>query len=482
MKKLQKDFLWGGATSDFQFEGGYNEGGRGILCWDFVGTGTVDEPRQITLQLEDGSRGSAEYRSSIPKGSKAMMYEDTFYPSHKGVNFYHHYKEDIALLAEMGFKVFRFSVCWSRIYPNGIEEVPNEEGLVFYENVIEECRKNHIEPLITICHDELPYYLCEQYEGWMSRKTIDCYVKYASTLFERFKGKVKYWLTFNEINGVSGYAQLGMHSMEPNFYYQACHNMFVASARAIEAGRQIMQDVQFGAMFCMSEIYPETCKPEDVFRTYQKRRESYFFIDIMSKGEYPNYTQEIFGRKNVHLEFAKEDLETIKRNTIDFISFSYYRSAVVNEHSGFEFMDNNKNPYLKESRWGSAIDPLGLRICLNELYDRYHKPLFVIENGIGGLEEVTEDGKVHDEYRINYLRDHIKNMMDAILIDGVECLGYTMWGCIDLFSLGSGEISKRYGFIYVDMDDKGNGNEKRIRKDSFEWYKKVIASNGSDLG
>ena len=481
MKEFPKGFLLGGATADFQYEGGFNEGGRGLHSHDFETAGSVDHLRQISLKMKDGSRGSVNYRDSLPDGAEACMYDDIYYPSHQATDFYHHWKEDIALFAEMGFKTYRFSICWSRIYPKGIEEFPNEEGLVFYEKVIDELLKYGIEPLITICHDELPFYLCEKYDGWSSRYVIDCYVKYAKTLFERFKGKVKYWLTFNEINAVGGYAQIGCHKQDHQTHYQAVHHMFVASAKAIQLGHEIMPGSMFGTMFALSELYPETSHPQDVFMTYKKRRESLFFVDVMARGYYPNYTSEIFNRKNIKLVKEKEDDELLRKYTLDFISFSYYRSMTVNRNSTFDIMGGNVNPYLELTPWGWPVDPLGLRHRLNDLYDRYQKPLFVVENGLGAVDELDENHCVHDQYRIDYLNDHLAAINDAINIDHVDCFGYTMWGCTDVVSLSTGEMKKRYGFIYVDMDDEGHGSLKRYKKDSFYWYKKVIESNGKIL-
>lgn len=486
MASFPNGFLWGGATADFQYEGGFHEGGRGINSQDFVTDGSVDRKRQITLELKDGSLGSVNSLESFPDGAEAKLHEGQYYPSHKAVDFYHRYREDIALMAEMGFNVFRFSICWSRIYPTGDEETPNSEGIQFYSDVIDECRKFGIEPLITICHDEMPDYLARHYDGWNSRHLIDAYVKYAKTLFDNYKGRVKYWLTFNELNAIHGYSKIGVHKMDAQTYYQAQHHMFVASSKAIKMGHEMMPDAIFGAMFAMSEMYPATCRPEDVFAWYTHRRESLFFIDVMARGEYPNYAQEIFERKGVELKMEEGDLEWIRQYPLDFVSFSYYRSTTVSaDHftsmDPMGIMGGDKNPYLPSTPWGWPIDPMGLRYCLNELYDRYQKPLFVIENGLGAVDQLEEDNTVHDEYRIEYLRDHFKQMRDAINIDRVPCFGYTMWGPIDLVSLGTGEMKKRYGFVYVDMDDKGNGTLKRYKKDSFEWMKKVIASNGSDL-
>ncbi|MBS5987099.1 family 1 glycosylhydrolase [Clostridium sp.] len=482
MDKFPKGFLWGGATADFQYEGGYNEGGRGILSQDFVTTGDMYHKRQITYTLEDGTRGSVDYRSSLPDGAEACLFDDVYYPSFQATDFYHHYKEDIALMGEMGFTTYRFSVCWSRIYPTGEETSPNEEGLKFYEDVIDELLKYNIQPLITIAHDELPNHLCKEYDGWSSRYIIDCYVKFATTLFERFKGKVKYWLTFNEINALEGYAQMGIHKVDSQTHYQAIHHMFVASAKVIAIGHAMMPDAQFGTMFAMSELYPATCKPEDVFYTFQRRRETFFFMDVMARGEYPSYSAEIFDRKHIHIKMEDGDEVLIKNNTLDFISFSYYRSSTITSGEEYEEMRfGGNNPYCETTPWGWSIDALGLRYCLNDLYDRYQLPLFVIENGIGYHEEVGKDGCIHDDYRIDYLSKHIKQIRDAINIDKVDCIGYTMWGCTDLISLSTGEMKKRYGFIFVDMDDHGNGTLKRIKKDSFEWYKKVIETDGGDL-
>lgn len=481
MREFPKDFLWGGATASFQYEGGYKEDGRGLSSHDFETKGSVDKERQITIQLKDGTRSTVNYRDSFPDGAKAYLYDDEYYPSHQATDFYHHWKEDIALFAEMGFKIYRFSISWTRIYPHGNELVPNEKGLKFYEDIIDELLKYHIEPMITICHDEAPYYLCEKYDGWASRETIDYYVKYATTLFKRFHKKVKYWLTFNEINNVGGYSQMGTHNQDNQTRYQAIHHMFVASSQVIKLGHQMMDNVMFGAMFALSEIYPETCHPKDVFATYSKRREALFFTDVMVRGYYPNYTDEIFSRKEVVLNKMPEDTEWIQNYTLDFISFSYYRSSVVSQTSQVNHMGGSPNPYLETTAWGTGIDPLGLRYCLNEIYDRYQKSLFVVENGMGAEDILEDDYKIHDQYRISYISKHLEQLKNAVIIDKIPCFGYTMWGCTDLISLASGEMKKRYGFIYVDMNDFGEGTLKRYRKDSFYWYQNVIKTNGSDL-
>ncbi len=488
MNKLQfpNSFLWGGATSDFQVEGGYQEGGRGLSTHDIETDGNVQNPRGTTWKLPNGNRfcgkSSFLFPDGIPEGAIPYLYDDQYYPSHKAVDFYHHYKEDIALMAGMGFKVFRFSICWSRIFPTGDELEPNEEGLSFYEAVLDELEKYHIQPLITIHHDELPLYLAETYDGWSSRHTIDCYVRYCQVLFERYGKRCRYWLTFNEINAVRGYACCGTHKSDNQTHYQAVHHMFLASALAVSLGHEMMPDSQFGAMYALSEVYPETCKPEDVFRRMQYRRETLFFIDVMVRGYYPSYTTDLFRRRGIETVIKEnEDSEILKRGTLDYISFSYYRSTTVNSESECRTMGGNLNPYLTATPWGWPIDPLGLRFCMNEIYDRYQKPLFIVENGLGAVDQIEEDGSIQDDYRIEYIREHLKAVYQAIMEDGVDCIGYTMWGPMDLISLSTGEMKKRYGFIYIDMDDKGNGTLERRKKKSYGWMKKVIETNGESL-
>ena len=482
MKTLfPEGFLWGGATADFQYEGGFNEGGRGTLTTDFVTDGSVGSPRQITIKLKDGTLSTVENRTSLPEGSTACFHEGQYYPSHKATDFYHHVKEDIAYMAEMGFKTYRFSICWTRIFPTGDELQPNEEGLKFYEEVVDECKKYDIEPLITICHDEIPSYLADTYDGWSSRHVIDCYLNLCKTLFERLGTKVKYWLTFNELNAVRGYSMIGTHSADHQTHYQAMHHIFLASALAVKMGHEMIPGSMFGTMYALSAIYPATCHPTDVRLAYNARRQSLFFSDVMMRGYYPSYSKAIFKEKGVTIRKEVGDDEILRQYTLDYLSFSYYRSTTVNKETTIDIMGGDSNPYLETTPWGWPIDPEGLRYVLNELYDRYQKPLFVVENGLGAVDELNENQTVEDDYRIQYLTDHLIEMQKAIVEDGVECLGYTMWGWIDLVSLSTGEMKKRYGFVYVDMDDKGNGSLKRYKKKSFDWYKDVIATNGGSL-
>ena len=483
--KLSEKFMWGGATADFQYEGGFQEGNRGLSTHDFETAGAYQSPRYITYRMPDGSvkkaRSSFSDPEDIPAEGKPCICEDVYYPSHKAVDFYHRYKEDIALMAEMGFNTYRFSLCWSRIYPTGDELEPNEEGLRFYEAVLDELEKYQIEPMITLHHDEIPAYLSEKYDGWSSRHVIDCYLRYCRTVFERFGKRCRYWLTFNEINQARGYASTGTHRADNQTHYQAVHHMFLASAKAVKLGHQMMPGSKFGAMYAASAIYAASCRPEDVFYQLQCRRDAYFCMDVMVRGYYPSYTEAVFQRKQVTLKKEPGDAEILKNGILDFISFSYYRSTITNQSRAYNFIGGEPNPYLETTPWGWPIDPLGLRYVLNELYDRYQIPLFIVENGLGAVDEPNASGHVEDDYRIAYLEAHFRAMMDAILVDGVECFGYTMWAPIDLVSLSTGEMKKRYGFVYVDMDDEGKGSLERRKKKSFSWMRRVIETNGECL-
>ena len=472
---LRKDFLWGGATAANQCEGGYKEGGRGLANVDVAPHG--------------------KDRFPVLAGKMKMFECDDnhYYPSHEAIDMYHNYKEDIKLFAEMGFKCYRLSIAWTRIFPTGIEETPNEEGLKFYEDLFDECLKYNIEPLVTICHFDVPMYLVEKYGSWRNRKLVDLYVKYCEAIFTRYKDKVKYWLTFNEINmilhlpfiGAGLYFEEGEN--EEQIKYQAAHHQLVASALATKLAKEINPEFKIGCMLAAGNTYANTCNPNDVWKSIEKDRENYFFIDVQSRGEYPQYAIKELERKNINIVMEENDKEILKENTVDFISFSYYSSRLtsadpeVNAKTEGNVFATLKNPYLKASEWGWQIDPLGLRITMNSLYDRYQKPLFIVENGLGAVDIPDENGYVEDDYRIEYLREHIKAMIDAVELDGVDLLGYTSWGCIDLVSAGTGEMKKRYGFIYVDKDNDGSGTLKRSKKKSFDWYKKVIASNGKDL-
>ncbi|MDD6004775.1 MAG: family 1 glycosylhydrolase, partial [Firmicutes bacterium] len=422
------------------------------------------------------------------------------YPSHEAIDFYHHYKEDIKLFAEMGFKVFRTSINWTRIYPTGEEEIPNEAGLKFYEDVFKECKKYNIEPLVTLSHYELPYALVEKYNGWLSKETVKCFEKLCHTVFERYNGLVKYYITINEINGgiseigtilstgvVQGYEGPAIGAKVPiEKRYQAVHNQMVASARVVKYGHDNYPDLKFGDMNIFFLSYPLTCHPDDVYKNFEEMNLSTWFCsDVMIKGEYPWYMKSFFSKNGINLDITDEELKILKEGTVDYYTFSYYMSSCISADKDKEKMSGNilsgyKNPYLKASEWGWQIDPVGLRTALNMIYDRYNIPIMIVENGLGAKDVRSEDGKIHDTYRIDYLKDHIIEMRKAVE-DGVDLIGYTPWGCIDLVSASTGEMAKRYGFIYVNKFDDGTGDLSREKKDSFYWYQRVIESNGEDL-
>lgn len=482
------DFLWGGATAANQYEGGYLSGGKGLATADVLTNGSKSEPRRMVVELSDGTRQVIGRLQDVPDKAKAIVSDEMYYPSHVATDFYHHYKEDIALMGEMGFKTFRMSINWSRIYPNGDDLQPNEEGLQFYDNVFDECLKYGIEPLVTINHFDLPINLAYKYEGWLDRKTIQFFENYCQTIFTRYKDKVKYWLTFNEINFLRDYGTLGICEASNNQKrQQAIYHVLLASAKAVTLGHQINPEFKIGLMIANILFYPETCNPNDALAEMEIARDfKDFYYDVQCRGYYPNYKLKDLERKNVNLVKEDGDDEILKDGTVDFISFSYYNSSVISTRNNSEESSGNqlggtKNPYLEESEWGWPIDPQGLRLVLNRLYDKYQLPLMIVENGLGAIDTIEEDGSINDDYRIDYLRKHIEQIDKAINYDGVEVWGYTPWGCIDLVSAGTGEMKKRYGFVYVDMDDYGNGSLKRKKKKSFEWYKRVIQSNGNDL-
>lgn len=466
--RFPEKFLWGGATAANQCEGAYNEDGKGLSIQDVLPKGfklITDEPTADNLKL-------------------------------KGIDYYHRFKEDIRLFAEMGFKVYRFSIAWSRIYPTGEEEQPNEAGLRFYDGVIDECLKYGIEPLVTISHYETPLALAKKYNGWADRRLIDLYVKYCRTLFERYKKKVKYWITFNEINSIihqpfmSGAILTPKEQLTQQDLYQAIHHELVASARAVKLAHELMPQAMIGCMILAVTIYPLTPNPDDIIEVMKLERNTYLFADVQVRGEYPAYAKRIFEENNIHLNITNQDKEDLK-NVVDFVSFSYYSSNCASadptkgEPTGSNMTTNLKrNPYSKVSEWGWQIDPQGLRYTLNRFYDRYQKPLFIVENGLGANDELImqADGSytVEDDYRIQYMNDHLVQVSEAIK-DGVDVLGYTAWGCIDLVSCSTAEMKKRYGFIYVDLDNDGIGSMQRYKKKSFDWYKNVIATNGESL-
>jgi len=414
---FRKDFLWGGAVAAHQLEGAYDRDGKGLSIMDVVTSGDVNTRRRITGEILKGEN----------------------YPNHEAIDFYDYYKEDIRLFAEMGFKCFRTSIAWTRIFPNGDEEQPNEAGLKFYDDMFDECLKYGIEPVITLSHFEMPLHLVQEYGGWRSRKLIDFFVKFAVTCFERYKDKVKYWMTFNEINnqadigdGFMLYANSGIvvkpEENVEELMYQASHYELVASAEAIKAGHKINPEFQIGCMIAMCPIYPATCRPEDILQAEKAMQKRYYYTDVHVKGEYPVNILKYWERKDLKIDVTEEDLAVLKQGCVD-----------------------------------------------------YKVPLFIVENGFGAYDTLEEDGSIHDPYRVEYLQHHISEMKKAVEEDGVDLMGYTPWGCIDLVSAGTGEMDKRYGFIYVDKHNDGTGDLSRRKKDSFEWYKEVISTNGENI-
>lgn len=473
--RFPDNFLWGGATAANQCEGGYAEDGRGLANVDVCPAGK-DRQKVISGEM------------------KMFDFDESHtYPAKLGIDFYHRYKEDIKLFAELGFKVYRMSIAWSRIFPNGDETEPNEKGLAFYESVFRECHKYGIEPFVTITHFDCPMHLIKEYGGWRNRKLIDFYENLCHVIFTRYNGLVKYWLTFNEINMIlhAPFMGAGIAFEEGEnkelIKYQAAHHELVASSIATKIAHEVNPENKIGCMFAAGSVYPYSCNPEDVWKALCVDRENYFFIDVQVFGEYPRYALKHMEHNNCMPEITDGDREILKKYPVDFVSFSYYNSnCAIADISKVEVVGGNlfptvKNPYLTYNEWDWSIDPMGLRITLNQVYDRYRKPLFIVENGLGAVDVPDETGFIADDYRIKYLADHIKAMRDAVELDGVDLMGYTTWAPIDLVSAGSGQMKKRYGFIYVDLDDEGKGSLERRKKKSFDWYKKVIATNGECL-
>lgn len=474
-----KNFLWGGAVAANQCEGAWNLDGKKESICDHMTGGSLTKNRFLT--------------------STILPVEN--YPSHTAVDFYHHFKEDIALFGEMGFKVFRLSIAWSRIFPNGDDAMPNEEGLRFYDQVFDECHRYGIEPMVTLSHFELPYHLVKKYNGFSNRHVIDCFERYARCVMERYKNKVKYWLTFNEIN----FATMPMGNLEVlgilnqdneeianplddiQLRFQALHHVFLASAKVVAAAKEINPDFMVGCMIAHITMYPLTCKPDDMLLVQElDHMINDFCADVQIKGAYPAYALQYLKDKKVELTFEPEDAEILRSGCVNFYSFSYYMSNCVTTEAGHETTLGNllggvKNPYLEASEWGWQIDPKGLLYTLNKINDRYGIPIFIVENGLGAIDIPDENGYIQDDYRISYLRQHICQMEKAI-DNQVNLIGYTVWSALDIVSSGTGEMKKRYGFIYVDKDDNGTGSLKRIPKKSFHWYQNVIKTNGEDLG
>lgn len=477
-KELPKNFLWGGALAAHQVEGAWNEAGRGMSIADVMTAGGNGISRKITEGI----------------------LENEYYPNHEAIDFYHHYKEDIQLFKEMGLKCLRTSISWSRIFPNGTEQEPNEAGLQFYDDLFDELIKNGIEPVITLSHFEMPYNLYKEFGGFGNKEVIPLFVKFAKCVFTRYKDKVTHWMTFNEINNQAD-GQEDLHvwtnsamilnetDNKEEVVFQAAMNELIASAYAVREGKKINPNFKIGCMMAYVPIYPHSCNPNDMIASLKINERRYFYSDVHVRGEVPSYTQKYWERNNYNIEISEEEKAVLKEGTVDYIGFSYYMSGTVSTDMTIEGMPNKdfkgtqmvRNPYIESSDWGWPIDPVGLRYILNTVYQRYNVPLFIVENGFGAYDQLDENNFIKDDYRIDYLSKHIEQMELAIVEDGVDVIGYTPWGIIDIVSFGSGEMEKRYGMIYVDKDNKGEGTLKRSKKMSFDWYKNVIATNGAEL-
>lgn len=476
-KGFSDNFLWGGAVAACQIEGAYDVDGRGLSTSDIHAYDS--SMNRSNIEKEGGG--------TLEAIKNAVADKEHYFPKRYGIDFYHTYKEDLALMKELGFKAFRTSISWSRIFPNGDEQAPNEAGLKFYDQLIDEIIKNGMEPILTISHYDMPLYLVTEYGGFANRKVIDFFVDYATVLIERYKGKVKYWIVCNQVNLVPTvqFGSLGIYDDQSEnmeeLMYQAVHNQFVAGAKVVQLGRKIDSDALLGTMVADGTFYPASCKPEDVVLTMKKNRMQYFFTDVQLRGEYPGFALRYFEENQINLNIQVGDLDLLKENRMDFMAISYYYSRIVdaNKNTMAPF-DGEQNPYLEPTIWEWRSDPLGFYNSLSQYWDRYQVPIMIAENGLGAIDKVEEDGSIHDPYRIDYLRQHIGQLEECIK-DGVDILAYLSWGPIDIVSSSTAEMSKRYGYIYVDLDDFGQGSGKRLKKDSFFWYQKVIQSNGELL-
>lgn len=476
--KFPEGFLIGGAFAANQVEGGCREGGKGLSTADMFQFDPTVKGGQFELKADEIQRAIQD------------RYDER-YPKRRGIDFYHHYKEDIALFSEMGFKALRLSIAWTRIFPKGDEEYPNAEGIQFYHDLFHELSLHHIQPIVTLSHFEMPIHLSMKYQGWADRKLIDYFLRFVHTVVDQYHDSVKYWITFNEIDATIHIPFVGAGILPDQVSnletckYQALHHQFVANSLAIQYIHETYQDLKVGCMATKNLKYPSTCKPEDCLAFLHETIDDEMVIDVQVFGKYPFRIKKLWEKQKIKINMESQDEKIMQAHTVDFVSFSYYASLVTSydkskaETTNSNLLVGEKNPYLKQTPWGWQIDPTGLRYSLNELYDRYHLPLFVAENGLGTIDEL-ENGCIHDTYRIDYVKQHLQAVLQAI-DDGVECFGYTYWGCIDCIAASTSQMKKRYGFIYVDQDDYGNGTKQRIRKESFYWYKKIIETNGEAL-
>lgn len=482
---FKKDFLWGGDISAAQCEGAWDVDGRAPTETDFMTLGNVNQHRRITYKNADGTLGSKPLLMTcqLPEGATYAIHEGVHYPNHEAIDFYHHYKEDIALFAEMGFKALNLTISWARVVPHGIANGVNVKGVEFYRDVLTECRKHGIEPVVTLYKYDMPVYYIEEMGGWADRRLIDEFVAFAKVCFEEYGDLVKYWITFNEINILVHIADtLG----ESQLHFTELHNQLVASARAVQVAHEMKSDYLVGSMNCGMFTYPLTCDPADVAANQRRKQDLIFFSsDVQARGYYPSYSERVWADRGVAVDVSEEDKTDLMAGKVDYFAFSYYSTNCVTTHDDAEQSSGNlsmgaRNPYLQASDWDWQIDPEGLKTALHELYDRYQMPLLIVENGMGAHDTLEVDGSIHDPYHVEYMRAHIAKMREAVE-EGVDLMGYTMWSCIDLCAASTGEVSKRYGFVYVDVNDDGTGTFARYKKDSFDWYRRVIETNGEEL-
>ena len=461
-KAFPENFLWGASTSAYQVEGASLEDGKGPSCQDV---------------------------KEIPVGTSDLTV---------CADQYHRYKEDIALMAEMGFKTYRFSVSWSRILPEGTGAI-NPKGIAYYNHIIDECLKYGIEPLVTMFHFDMPASL-DRRGSWSNRESVDWFVNFAKILFENYGDRVKYWLTINEQNMLTLFGPtigtLTIPKGTENLLketYQQNHHMLVAQAKVMALCHEMIPNAKIGPAPNISIVYPATCKPKDVLAAQNfNALRNWLYLDMAVYGRYNDLSWAYLKEHDALPKFSEGDEQILKSGHPDFIGFNYYNSTTCQWSDSFEqikdssapldiagMFEGAKNPYLPVTEFNWEIDPDGFRATIREIYSRYHLPMIITENGLGAYDKLTEDGKIHDPYRIDFLRKHIEQMRLAIA-DGCDMMGYCPWSAIDLISTHEG-IVKRYGFIYVDRDEFDLKTLKRYRKDSFYWYKKVIASNGENL-
>lgn len=471
-----KDFMWGGAFAANQMEGAWQEDGKGLCLADineFVDGVALDQKCNTEIT-------TAFVRAAISS-------ENRIFPKRRGIDFYHRYREDLALLGKdgLGLNTYRTSINWARIFPNGDEEQPNEAGLRFYDKLFDEVIKNGMTPMITMSHYEMPVHLALEYNGWCNKKLIDFFFRFGKTLLDRYHGKVKHWIIVNQINLIrhESFNHLGIPEDRvgnlEEAKMQGVVNEMISCAKITEYAHRHYPEAAIGMMMCGGPAYAATCDPEDVLAALKRNQMEFFYSDVLLRGNIPGYAYRYFSDNGFHIEISTEENDLLK-NTSDFMSFSYYYTRVYDAACMRNGQDAYRNEKLPANPWGWSVDPVGLRILLNEYYDRYQKPIYITENGIGLKDALSPDGKIHDPYRIDYYRQHIIQMREAIR-DGVDLRGYYLWAPIDIVSCSSSEMSKRYGFVYVDLDDYGKGSGARIKKDSYEWLEKAIRSNGEAL-